>query len=56
MEEIVMTITAVIFDLGGVYTESPFTAMDALSEEMGTTPDTIREILFGDYYVDNDHT
>ena len=55
MEKIVMTITAVMFDLGGVYTDSPFTAMDALSEEMGTTPDTIREILFGDYYVDNDH-
>lgn len=50
-----MTIKAVMFDLGGVYTESPFTAMDSLSAEMGTTPDTIREILFGDYHVDNDH-
>lgn len=50
-----MTIKAVMFDLGGVYTDSPFTAMDELCEEMGTTPDTIREILFGDYHVDNDH-
>lgn len=50
-----MTIEAVIFDLGGVYTESPFTAMDELSLEMGSTPETIRSILFGDYLVDNDH-
>lgn len=50
-----MGIEAVLFDLGGVYTESPFTAMDQLSAELGTTPDTIREILFGDYHEDNDH-
>jgi len=50
-----MTIEAVMFDLGGVYTESPFTAMDELSLEMGSTPETIRSILFGDYLADNDH-
>lgn len=50
-----MGIEAILFDLGGVYTESPFTAMDQLSAELGTTPDTIREILFGDYHEDNDH-
>ncbi|MBW2294119.1 MAG: HAD family phosphatase [Deltaproteobacteria bacterium] len=50
-----MSIEAVLFDLGGVYTDSPFTAMDEVSAELGTTPDTIREILFGDYHVDNDH-
>lgn len=55
MEEAKMSIEAVLFDLGGVYTESPFTAMDELSAEMGTTPDTIRHILFGDYHTDNDH-
>jgi epoxide hydrolase-like predicted phosphatase len=55
MEEIQMNVEAVLFDLGGVYTDSPFTAMDAISSELGTTPDTIREILFGDYHVDNDH-
>jgi putative hydrolase of the HAD superfamily len=55
MEEDPMSIEAVLFDLGGVYTDSPFTAMDEVSAELGTTPDTIREILFGDYHVDNDH-
>ncbi len=55
MEEFELGIEAVLFDLGGVYTESPFTAMDQLSAELGTTPDTIREILFGDYHEDNDH-
>ncbi len=55
MEEDPMSIKAVLFDLGGVYTDSPFTAMDELSAELGATPETIREILFGDYHVDNDH-
>jgi epoxide hydrolase-like predicted phosphatase len=55
MEEDPMSIEAILFDLGGVYTDSPFTAMDDVSAELGTTPDTIREILFGDYHVDNDH-
>lgn len=55
MEEFELGIEAILFDLGGVYTESPFTAMDQLSAELGTTPDTIREILFGDYHEDNDH-
>ncbi len=50
-----MAIDAVLFDLGGVYTESPFTAMDELSAGLGTTPDTIREVLFGDYHEDSDH-
>ena len=50
-----MKIEAVIFDLGGVYTESPFTAMDRISVEMGTSPETLREILFGPYHVDGDH-
>lgn len=50
-----MTIEAVMFDLGGVYTESPFTAMDLVSAEMGTTPEKLRSIIFGDYGADNDH-
>jgi putative hydrolase of the HAD superfamily len=48
-------IEAILFDLGGVYTESPFSAMNAIGEELGTSPETILSILFGDYHVDNDH-
>jgi putative hydrolase of the HAD superfamily len=55
MEEDEMKFEAVLFDLGGVFTESPFTAMDEIGAELGTSPDTIREILFGDYHVDSDH-
>lgn len=50
-----MTIEAVMFDLGGVYTDSPFAVMDSLSAEMGTTPERLLSILFGDYNEDNDH-
>jgi putative hydrolase of the HAD superfamily len=55
MEEIAVSIEAVMFDLGGVYTDSPFAVMDVLSAEMGTTSETILSILFGDYHEDNDH-
>lgn len=50
-----MTIEAVMFDLGGVYTDSPFAVMDTLSAELGTTPEKILAILFGDYHEDNEH-
>jgi putative hydrolase of the HAD superfamily len=50
-----VTIEAVLFDLGGVYTESPFAAMESIGEEMGTSPETIVSILFGNYHEDNDH-
>lgn len=50
-----MKFKAVLFDLGGVYTDSPFDAMHTLGEELGATADAVREILFGAYDRDTDH-
>jgi len=46
---------AVLFDLGGVYTDSPFAAFDGIAAELGSTPETVQEILFGQYDTDGDH-
>lgn len=54
-EEMTKAIEAVLFDLGGVYTESPFAAMETIGDELGAPSQTIQEILFGDYHADNDH-
>jgi len=48
-------IEAILFDLGGVYTESPFAAMQGLADELGVPAQTVQEILFGNYDADNDH-
>jgi putative hydrolase of the HAD superfamily len=39
-----MTVTAVVFDLGGVLTESPMTAFAAYEEEVGLPPGLIRRL------------
>jgi putative hydrolase of the HAD superfamily len=39
-----MTVTAVVFDLGGVLTESPMTAFAAYEAEAGLPPGLIREL------------
>ncbi len=48
-------IDAVIFDFGGVFTESPLFASELLGAELGTTPGQINEIMFGPFGVDSDH-
>ena len=48
-------IDAVIFDFGGVFTESPVAACEALGADLGTTPGQISEIMFGPFGVDCDH-
>jgi putative hydrolase of the HAD superfamily len=50
-----LKIEAVLFDLGGVYTDSPFDAMDLISEELQIEPGRLLGILFGDYHRDTDH-
>ena len=39
-----MTVSAVVFDLGGVITESPMTAFAAYEEEAGLPPGLIRQL------------
>ncbi len=48
-------IDAVLFDFGGVFTASPFDAIEAVGAEMGAPPGRLQEIVFGPYHEDTDH-
>ena len=48
-------VEAVLFDFGGVYTGSPFGAIDALGDELGLGPGVLRDLVFGPYDRDTDH-
>lgn len=50
-----MQIRAVLFDFGGVFTPSPFGALDALAEGLGADPALLMDIVFGPYDTDTDH-
>lgn len=49
------TIKAVIFDFGGVFTDSPFHAVSAYGEKIGASQQQVSDIVFGGYAVDSDH-
>jgi putative hydrolase of the HAD superfamily len=46
---------AVLFDFGGVFTQSPFEAVRLHGDELGADPEVVLAVLFGDYDQDNDH-
>ncbi|GMU78015.1 MAG: hypothetical protein AMXMBFR46_08120 [Acidimicrobiia bacterium] len=46
---------AVLFDFGGVFTQSPFEAVRLVGPELGADPEVILEVLFGAYDQDTDH-
>ena len=46
---------AVIFDFGGVFTQSPFEAVRLHGDELGADPELVLSVLFGDYDQDTDH-
>jgi len=50
-----MKIDAVIFDFGGVFTESPLSACEDVGLELGAVPGQIVEIMFGPPAEDSDH-
>ncbi|TFH22853.1 MAG: HAD family phosphatase [Myxococcales bacterium] len=50
-----ITIEAVLFDLGGVFTDSPFEAAAKVGDELGADPGRMLEIVFGPYHDDTDH-
>jgi putative hydrolase of the HAD superfamily len=50
-----VTIEAVVFDLGGVFTDSPFEAIRAMGADRGATSDEALHIVFGPYDIDTDH-
>ncbi|MEH6581262.1 MAG: HAD family phosphatase [Halioglobus sp.] len=46
---------AVIFDFGGVFTDSPFHAFSTYAEKIGASNEQVTAIAFGGYGVDGDH-
>ena len=46
---------AVLFDFGGVFTDSPFAAVEALGRELGLAARELLHIVFGPYDEDTDH-
>ncbi len=46
---------AVIFDFGGVFTDSPFHAFSAYAEKIGASDEQVTDIVFGGYGIDGDH-
>jgi putative hydrolase of the HAD superfamily len=50
-----MPLEAVLFDFGGVFTESPFGAAEALGAELGAPAGRLLELVFGPYHADTDH-
>lgn len=48
-------IKAVLFDFGGVFTDSPFHAVHDYGEELGIDPAAVTGIVFGSYEHDGDH-
>ncbi len=46
---------AVLFDFGGVFTDSPFHAFSAHGKKIGASEEQVAQIVFGGYGVDGDH-
>ncbi|MCH7788336.1 MAG: HAD family phosphatase [Acidobacteria bacterium] len=46
---------AVFWDMGGVFTASPFHAVAAHASELGLRGEELIEIVFGPYHADTDH-
>jgi epoxide hydrolase-like predicted phosphatase len=50
-----VTIDAVLFDFGGVFTTSPFEALRAVADEIGADFEDAMGVVFGSYDTDSDH-
>ena len=48
-------VKTVLFDFGGVFTDSPFHAVRAHADKLGTTDALLNDIVFGGYGNDADH-
>ena len=49
------SIQAVMFDFGGVFTASPFVAIETYALAQGVDPLELRDVIFGSYDGDTDH-
>lgn len=50
-----MAIEAVLWDYGGVFSESPFGAVAGVAREQGVEPERLVALIFGPYDRDTDH-
>jgi epoxide hydrolase-like predicted phosphatase len=50
-----VTVEAVVFDFGGVFTRSPFDALQAACQELDIDPEVGLQVVFGSYHEDTDH-
>lgn len=48
-------IEAILFDFGGVFTVSPFGAVEKFAGTIGATPEQLAGLVFGSYHADTDH-
>ena len=48
-------IDVVLFDFGGVFTESPFFAVEGMARDLGVDIQQFAELMFGAYHLDTDH-
>jgi putative hydrolase of the HAD superfamily len=49
------TIDLVLFDFGGVFTESPFFAVEGMARDLGVDIQQFAELMFGAYHLDTNH-
>ena len=49
------SLDAVLFDFGGVFTESPFEVARRFGAKLGGNPERVLEIVFGPYHTDTGH-
>jgi epoxide hydrolase-like predicted phosphatase len=55
MRRVTTRIEAVIFDFGGVFTESPYPSLEAIGLEVGARPGVLMEAVLGPPTEDGDH-
>lgn len=48
-------VDVVLFDFGGVFTASPFTAVAEMAQAEGIDPAAFASVMFGDYSCDGEH-
>jgi putative hydrolase of the HAD superfamily len=48
-------VQAFLFDFGGVFTDSPFTAVEDFARDLGADPRRVSAIVFGSYEHDGEH-
>jgi epoxide hydrolase-like predicted phosphatase len=49
------SVDAVLFDFGGVFTESPFEVARRFGAALGAEPERVLDLVFGPYHEDTDH-